>query len=584
MPENPRILGHPSVTPLIQVMATSMDFGPEPAGVSLSQQTELTVGGTAPIEVTIAMASGGTNGYSAKLWWITHLVHGGTSPSLVASTSGPTASGPITPPKPITTPVPTPVTSYAIEVDFDVPATPDPNTWSDTVVLSWPQGSATQELFIALTGSSAQFNATVSSSQPITLSPDGTATVAIEIRYNTVDPSPIDVTADLATYAPLPVIPDLTAIPTTATMSAEYLTTTSGAGGKTPAHPTTAAPANPEKVLVPFRSVTLKVPVSAGVLTAPGNNQEAAFSVSSPNLPTAWGVEPLRVAFDIPPLPVTFSLPQPTINFIAGQSVSTTLKVNIEGANTAVNIGPPSAVYTAQVTARGPGTGAAPLTISWPSWVLPAADGAIQLAGGETPFTITAPASAAGVATVSLPWSAYDGQRTGTYQFQVTVLPLTIAYGGNFSYAELSGNWRWALNSAGFSWFTGTTEWNGDPFNSDEYIVGAVLNVANAANQLLWVSNSGGTGGYWNNAGQWNGAHGWINTADPTTILNTWQQICFGSTQFLVNYGVIEGDGSGAEIPIRLNGLPPGADGQGLPTLLDLSCTVTDGEMNCSFS
>jgi hypothetical protein len=571
MPKAPTIAGP---TPLLTTTTTSIDFGPNPPSLSISQQIGLSVGGTGPIKVSMSMQSG-NNGFSAKLLAITHTLHGGVTQSVIASTSGPITSATIGP----SDLNKVPITSLMLEVDFNVPTTPVPNAWSDNVVLSYPQGSDTEELFIAVTGSSAQFTANVSSSQPIKLTPGGNGKVAIEIRYNTVDTSPINVTAALATYSPLPVIPGLTAIPTTAIMSAEYAELAPSSGGKK--GPVTTSPLNPEKVLIPFRSATLEVQVSAGVLTEPGDNQQAAFSVSAPNLAAPFAILPLQVSFNIPPLPIKISPPANTVNLIAGQSASATLNVKIAGANTTINMGPPSSEYTGQINNTGPGSGTAPIAVSWPN-------GVAQLSDGENIISISAPASATGVATVSLPWSAYDGLTKGTVQFQVNVLPQTAVFGGNYTYAQMTGSWQWLLNVAGYSYFMGNAHVPSDEVASQSYAIGAALiGVLNPANQLLWVSHSGTIGSAitgvafgdetdsFGDASQWNGPSGWINTSDPTTILSAWYQICFGNTQFAATYSPDIG-----EIFSGIFGgiLPLGAIGQGLHAIPSISCSTSDGD------
>lgn len=582
--------------PPIQVGTASVDFGLVPAGVTISHQVEAVKfnPGSNPITVTLAMASGGNSGFTAELIGLQTLIHGGTSQSVIAESQGSNNTfvvGPAGASAGSSSPVPG--ESAQLTIHFTPPATPDPDTWSDTVVFSWQQGSATDEYTVPVSGGSAQFSASISSHQPIPLDSSGHGKVDIDIRYNSLDPSPITVGAQLAVYQPLPVIPGLTATAESVTMAATYLDVPGGETGDTkgtlPANPakpvSVAEPFSPQKALIPFREATISVQVFAGVQTQPGDSQQAAFSISS-TLPQAFDLGTLQVAFDIPPLPIKFSLPGTTqIYFLAGESASVTLQVQIEGASTTVNVGPPSSEYTEQIAGRGPGSGTAPLTIKWPSWVLADSGGTIQLADGETPFSISAPASAAGWAMVSLPWSAYGGELTGTYQFQVQILPQTVSFGGNFSYAELSGDWRWSLNYAGFSYFTGRTNWNGDPTDPGQYVLGAVLNVADATNNLLWVYNTGTPGGYWDNPGQWNGAHGWIDTTDPITTLATWLRICLGSTVFVVNYGEVWSSGGGSVIPITLNDLPPGATGHGIPTLYSqLSCTYADDDLNCTFS
>jgi len=124
---------------------------------------------------------------------------------------------------------PTPVQGgNFVRVDFSPPATPVPEAWSGLITLSWPGGS-TQ---LSLTGTTAQLGLKVTSAQPVAITPGDSATIALQVEYDTVDAAPVSVNVGPSTNTEFPELAGL-GIPTKpVSLPPAYIAATTPKGGQ----------------------------------------------------------------------------------------------------------------------------------------------------------------------------------------------------------------------------------------------------------------------------------------------------------------------------------------------------------------
>jgi hypothetical protein len=193
---------------VITLNSTSVVFPVRQPGQSSdgTQGVGIVVSNTQPVLTSVAIQGPNSSAFTAEIvsnsigfQGILHTTNYGTSTEIPP----PPPPGQVEP-------------GYLVQIGFVAPQEPVPGLFDATLVVSWDGGVSwpSGSLQVSLRGTTAQIRASVTTPQPITFRAGDGATVDVELKYLTVDPTPLEIT-----LAPVQFPEGLTFSPKSVTMT-----------------------------------------------------------------------------------------------------------------------------------------------------------------------------------------------------------------------------------------------------------------------------------------------------------------------------------------------------------------------------
>jgi hypothetical protein len=555
--------------PTLELSTTAVSFLlAEPGQVQVPQTVSVTQSTvaqeTVPVTLSFVPNESNTDAFVVRLYSYSVVVrpHGGAAigaPNWLANAADPGTAGEVQ--------FGLADTFYALQVDLTAPVDPVPGAFVSVVEVSWPGGSQ----LVTLSAGTAELTATVVDRQPVVLTPGGSATVSVQLNWQSAQADVANVTVSQASYPP-PASPGVHVAARTVAMPAVFQEV--GGGPKQPLGGGAGKTA-PHSELELQRSARVDVPLSAGVDSEPGDDQLIYLSAQVAGLPQVSEAA-VDLRLEIPPLPVKMSSSANGQYILRGTSIQPELTIVAPGALTSLNIAPVNAIYVSSIPGGEATSGPADVTVSWadelrnpagPGWRLEIGEGTATY-----PFTVDVGGAAdGGVVDIPLHWTAYDGGLSGDTIIQVSVLPSALQITGQDRYAKLTVAFQIVMTANGKLTLAGTASVPPSEIWPQEYTFAFGMSATNPQGVALRAAQTGTIGGIlgvltshtdnFAHAGLWNGPGCWVDTQNAAQALAAWAAICTASISTAERYGP---DAAGIVEGLLTGGVPIALVGDGL--------------------